>query len=166
MIILNLKRVKKKNEEMTWLVNLCVVCDKVTSFLDRRKIANNDCLCMDCLNKATTLTTKQIIKLKNVTADEIKDSIIKSGHEIVKYIPPTLEELQEQLSPTIKCPKCTSKDLQFMQNNKKSFSIGKAAGGAVLTGGVGVLAGFAGKKGDDQWRCNDCGEIFATKKRK
>lgn len=57
-----------------------------------------------------------------------------------------MEELEEQLNPTIKCPKCASKNLQFMQNNKKAFSVGKAAGGAILTGGVGALAGFAGKK--------------------
>ncbi len=33
-----------------------------------------------------------------------------------------------------------------MQNNRKGFSTGKAIGGAVLTGGVGAIAGFAGKK--------------------
>lgn len=37
-------------------------------------------------------------------------------------------------------------NVEFMQNNRKSFSVGKAAGGAILTGGVGTLAGFAGKK--------------------
>ena len=47
----------------------------------------------------------------------------------------------------VHCPKCRSMNVEFMQNNRKSFSVGKAAGGAILTGGVGTLAGFAGKKG-------------------
>ncbi|MEV9640476.1 DUF4428 domain-containing protein [Mammaliicoccus sciuri] len=146
--------------------NLCAICEVVAGVMNRRKIANGEFVCMDCLNKAESLTTKQLIKLKIVTAEEIRESIVASGHEIKKYSPPTLEELQERLNPTIKCPNCSSKDLQFMQNNKKAFSVGKAAGGAILTGGIGTLAGFAGKKGDDQWRCNNCGEIFTTKKKK
>ena len=51
----------------------------------------------------------------------------------------------------------------FMQQNKKAFSVGKAVGGAVLTGGIGTLAGFAGKKGKKQWHCQECGNIFETK---
>lgn len=43
--------------------------------------------------------------------------------------------------------------------------MGKAAGGVLLTGGIGTLAGFAGKKGkENQWRCNDCGYTFSSKK--
>jgi phage protein len=63
----------------------------------------------------------------------------------------------------IKCPHCSSKKVQFMQQNKKGFSVGKAVGGAVLTGGIGTLAGFAGKKGKKQWHCQECGNIFETK---
>ena len=63
----------------------------------------------------------------------------------------------------IKCPHCYSKNVQFMQQNKKGFSVGKAVGGAVLTGGIGTLAGFAGKKGKKQWHCQECGNIFETK---
>lgn len=64
---------------------------------------------------------------------------------------------------SIKCPHCSSKEVQFMQQNKKGFSVGKAVGGAVLTGGIGTLAGFAGKKGKKQWHCQECGNIFETK---
>lgn len=63
----------------------------------------------------------------------------------------------------IKCPHCNSKNVQFMQQNRKGFSVGKAVGGAVLTGGIGTLAGFAGKKGKKQWHCQECGNIFETK---
>ena len=57
-----------------------------------------------------------------------------------------------------------SKNVQFMQQDKKGFSVGKALGGAVLSGGVGAVAGFAGKKGKKEWHCKNCGTVFATKK--
>src|SRR5699024_9259361 len=64
---------------------------------------------------------------------------------------------------TIHCPKCHSTDVNFMDNKRKDFSVGKAIGGAVLTGGVGTLAGFAGKKGNDRWHCSNCGNVFEQK---
>lgn len=60
----------------------------------------------------------------------------------------------------IKCKYCKSTNVSFMQNNRKGFSIGKAVGGAILTGGIGTLAGFAGKKGKNEWHCSDCGRTF------
>lgn len=64
---------------------------------------------------------------------------------------------------TLKCPKCKSTNIQIMGNNRKAFSVGKAVGGALLTGGVGVLAGFAGKKGKYEIFCTDCGHRWKTK---
>lgn len=62
---------------------------------------------------------------------------------------------------TIKCPRCKSLDVQFLDNDRKNFSVGKAVGGTALFGGVGGLAGFAGKKGKkNHWRCNECGNTF------
>lgn len=64
----------------------------------------------------------------------------------------------------IKCPNCSSSDVAFMGNNKKSFSTGKAVAGGLLTGGIGTLAGFAGKKGKtDRWHCTNCGNVFESK---
>ncbi|HEM3666953.1 TPA: hypothetical protein U1C81_000691 [Streptococcus suis] len=63
----------------------------------------------------------------------------------------------------IKCPSCSSINVQFLQQDKKSFSVGKAVGGALLTGGIGALAGFTGKKGNKQWHCLNCGNLFETK---
>lgn len=69
----------------------------------------------------------------------------------------------QTVSNIITCPNCHSKDVSFLQQDKKAFSVGKAAAGAVLTGGVGALAGFAGKKGNKQWHCQNCGNMFETK---
>lgn len=61
----------------------------------------------------------------------------------------------------IKCPRCRSLDVAFLGNDRKSFSAGKAVAGGILTGGIGTLAGFAGKKGkNNHWRCNECGNTF------
>lgn len=62
-----------------------------------------------------------------------------------------------------RCPYCHSKNIQFMNQDRKGFSVGKAAAGAILTGGIGTLAGFAGKKGKNNWYCNNCGRTFKKK---
>ncbi len=56
----------------------------------------------------------------------------------------------------IKCPKCSSDQLTA---NQKGFSGGKALAGAVLTGGVGLLAGTIGSK-DIIITCLACGNQF------
>ena len=51
------------------------------------------------------------------------------------------------------CPHCGSSQLTI---NKKGFGAGKAAAGAILTGGIGLLAGFIGS-GDLKITCLKCG---------
>lgn len=81
----------------------------------------------------------------------------------------TLKGLTERNTPpkkdkhAVKCPKCKSINVVFMDNKRKGFSVGKAVAGGALTGGVGTLAGFAGKKGKDRWHCQDCGHTFEKK---
>lgn len=76
------------------------------------------------------------------------------------------DELKEEFrqARAVKCPHCKSTDVEFMVQQRKGFSIGKAAAGTIMTGGVGALAGFAGKKGKKEWHCKNCGAVFATKK--
>lgn len=64
---------------------------------------------------------------------------------------------------SLHCPNCKSINIQLLGQDRKAFSIGKAVAGGVLTGGVGVLAGFAGKKGNYQWVCMSCGNRFTMK---
>lgn len=56
----------------------------------------------------------------------------------------------------LKCPKCGSTQLT---SNKKGFSGGKAVAGAVLTGGIGLLAGTIGS-GNVEITCLKCGTRF------
>ncbi|WP_331198051.1 hypothetical protein [Limosilactobacillus pontis] len=59
------------------------------------------------------------------------------------------------------CPYCFSKNVQPLGQHRKGFSVGKAVGGAVLTGGVGAVAGFLGKNTKQtDFVCMDCGKQF------
>jgi len=57
----------------------------------------------------------------------------------------------------IQCPKCHSTQITAQS---KGFSAGKAAAGAVLTGGLGLLAGTIGSK-KIVITCLACGKQFA-----
>lgn len=60
----------------------------------------------------------------------------------------------EQEGEKLYCPNCGSTQLTA---NKKGFSAGKAFGGAILTGGIGLLAGFHGS-GKVKVTCLKCGK--------
>lgn len=60
-----------------------------------------------------------------------------------------MEEQEDKLY----CPNCGSSQLTA---NKKGFGAGKAVTGAILTGGIGLLAGFIGS-GNVKVTCLKCG---------
>jgi predicted nucleic-acid-binding Zn-ribbon protein len=64
--------------------------------------------------------------------------------------------MSEQTPPEIKCPKCGSN--QFVAG-KKGFSGKKAVAGAVLTGGIGLLAGTIGSN-KIKITCLNCGHVY------
>ena len=63
----------------------------------------------------------------------------------------------------VSCPKCNSKNVGFLNQNRKGFSVGKAIGGSLLMPGAGIMAGFIGKKGKQSWFCYDCNYQFNEK---
>jgi RNA polymerase subunit RPABC4/transcription elongation factor Spt4 len=77
---------------------------------------------------------------------------------------PIGEPLQKQIEVIVKkdddeylcCPKCASKELHA---EHKGFSGGKALAGAIVTGGIGLLAGTIGSR-DVQITCLKCGNKF------
>lgn len=69
---------------------------------------------------------------------------------------PIQESTQSKEKEYLCCPKCHSRDLH---SEHKGFSGGKALAGAVLTGGIGLLAGAIGSK-DVQITCLKCGNKF------
>lgn len=59
--------------------------------------------------------------------------------------------------PVVHCPKCGSTQITA---NKKGFSGTKAVAGAVITGGIGLLAGTIGSN-KIKITCLNCGKVFA-----
>ena len=67
-----------------------------------------------------------------------------------------INQQPQQVEEYLCCPKCGSRELHAEQ---KGFSGGKALAGALLTGGIGLLAGTIGSK-DTQITCLKCGKKF------
>nr|DAX74412.1 MAG TPA: transcription factor IIS-like protein [Caudoviricetes sp.] len=64
----------------------------------------------------------------------------------------------------IVCPKCKCSDnIEIMGEKKKGFSVTKSVVGGALTGGIGLLAGFIGKKGKYDMFCKNCGHRWRQK---
>lgn len=88
----------------------------------------------------------------------------KGNRTVSQFILDESERLaQTSDKGSICCPKCYGINIQVLGENRKAFSASKAIGGAVLTGGIGLLAGFAGKKGKYDLLCSDCGCRFQAK---
>ncbi len=67
---------------------------------------------------------------------------------------PMNQQLQQE--EYLCCPKCGSRELHA---EHKGFSGGKALAGAIVTGGIGLLAGTIGSR-DTQITCLKCGNKF------
>ena len=67
-----------------------------------------------------------------------------------------MNQQTQQQEEYLCCPKCGSRELHA---EHKGFSGGKALAGAILTGGIGLLAGTIGSK-DTQITCLKCGNKF------
>lgn len=122
----------------------CELCGKKTGLLSRTRFVDGY-ICSDCLNKeglyySTVLEEwAKSHSWKNIDEFKAKKKELEGPH----------------------CPYCKSPNIQPMGQHKKVFSVGKAVGGAVLTGGIGALAGFAGKKTKKvDWVCLNCGKSF------
>ena len=96
-----------------------------------------------------------------------KSLLAKMADDHAQAVKRRESNLRAKLKERMKCPRCGSRNIQMAGTHKKSFSVGKAVGGAILTGGVGgigSLAGFAGKQTDQSdWVCLDCGKTFTIK---
>jgi len=107
------------------------------------------------------LTKEQKEQLKIERAKSIEE-LRQANEELGDSLRQAKEEFRQ--ARAVKCPHCKSTDVEFMVQQRKGFSIGKAAAGTIMTGGVGALAGFAGKQGKKEWHCKNCGTVFTTKK--
>ena len=64
----------------------------------------------------------------------------------------------------LRCPKCDSTDVTFLNNTSKSTSAGKALVGAELFNATGLVVGAAmGRKGKREYLCNHCGKRYSVR---
>lgn len=64
----------------------------------------------------------------------------------------------------LRCPKCDSTDVTFLNNTSKSTSAGKALVGAEVFGLEGMVVGAViGKKGKRKYLCNHCGKRYSVR---
>lgn len=85
---------------------------------------------------------------------------IKHNKDLVIYNLKSLTIKLSSMPDEVKCPKCSSTQITAQ---KKGFSGTKAVGGAILTGGIGLLAGMHGS-GDIIVYCLACGYSWNPKK--
>lgn len=105
----------------------------------------------------TKLKEKEIKHQRIVAEKKVKAEKSKIRERSIPAPASTLSSSEQKLM----CPYCGSTNIQPLGQHKKGFSVGKAVGGVVLTGGVGALAGFAGKKTKQtDFVCMTCGKQF------
>ena len=149
---------------------MCAICGQKTTAWFRRKIANNEVVCEDCFRNAKTLTFKQLLSTKKVTADEIKESIFGSLVEELPDFKPTqkigssiyFDENHEKilaLEPIHKWRVLSYSDIEdfkLVQYGKTVLKggIGRAIVGGALFGDAGAVIGFmTGRK--EKYICTD-----------
>lgn len=98
-----------------------------------RLITIKNGICGDCRNPKPSVAARQ--NRKSVRLKEVKKN------KVTKPSKPS-------------CPKCKS---EHITANKKGYGAAKGLGGLVLTGGVGLLAGFIGSK-KVLLTCLNCGK--------
>lgn len=97
------------------------------------------------------------------TANVTRKGMKAFGDGVSKSSNVTIDKMNDMMTgnKNIKCIRCKSTNVEFISNDRKGFSVGKATAGGLLAGDVGTLAGFAGKKGKKNiWYCKDCGKQF------
>lgn len=85
------------------------------------------------------------------------NQLVQEGSQLIKESPDAINQFQSPIvEDCIGCPKCGSTELHA---EKQGFSGKKALVGAVLTGGIGLLAGTIGSK-NVNITCMKCGNKF------
>lgn len=144
-----------------------IVCEKIIDSDKKEKILVYDSTKYHSSNKAYK-------KEKIIEVSEYGRFILKPYHretfsQWLRKLPPEDAHLASaaygtytpsQQSSNVTCPKCYSSSITA---NKKGFSLGKAAVGAALTGGIGLLGGLHGSN-KVKITCLSCGHEWTPGK--
>lgn len=154
----------------------CSIDGKMVGFLNRTDLKDG-IICFGCASrlgfdkpmKNKKLLNDMTVDLVNAVLDGdllLSDYVVEHDRQLThltvqKLKDESAEKHRKENDTAPHCPKCGSTSIQTVGNHHKSFSVGKAAAGAILAGGVGTLAGFAGKKGKKvDMICMNCGKKF------
>lgn len=87
----------------------------------------------------------------------------QNSQQVVKKVYQTKPLAEEQIQEhyAIKCPRCSSKNLQYLE--RKKVGIKRAIVGAALAGPAGAVMGGLTKKPDGVYKCLNCGNEFESK---
>ena len=134
------------------IIMKCFVCgEKISLMNDKGLTKDRMFICYKDINKLFDITSAK----KYLVPTDVKKKINQMTSTAI------LNVLQENLQGKLFCPNCGSQSIQPLERHKKSFSVGKAAAGAALAGGPGVLAGFIGSDTKQtDFVCMDCGTQF------
>lgn len=161
----------------------CFICGKKITWSAKGITSDSKCICPDDINKVLIdanvnkwsvplpvvkwIQKKSSNEIKRLidnnitfTMKEIKSNKAKANSTIINP-EKRPQSIPDRSKAKLCCPYCGSTNLQPLGQHRKGFSIGKAIGGTVLTGGVGALAGFVGKKTKQtDFVCMNCGKQF------
>lgn len=161
----------------------CFICGKKITWSAKGITNNSKGICPEDINKLVinananklSVPLSVAIWIQKKSSDEIKRLIVnnitftmkeikmdkaKASSNVTKCAKEDVSITRKQ-QPTLSCPCCGSTKIQPLGQHRKTFSVGKAIGGTVLTGGVGALAGFIGKKTNQtDFVCMSCGKQF------
>ena len=88
--------------------------------------------------------------------------IAAQSQEALDTTPEKVKKAQRKAG--LRCPKCGSTDVTFLNNTAKSTSAGKALIGAELFRLEGMVVGAAmGRKGKREYLCNHCGKRYSVR---
>ena len=123
---------------------------------------DKDVICRECANAVfpDNKTRKTLHNNKVINWFQAHNSI-EFLHYYNKGATLSIDRKGNVTGEELFCPFCGSEDVTPLSKHREGFSAGKAVAGAVLAGGVGALAGFAGESSSKvDWLCNDCHKAF------
>lgn len=133
----------------------CIGCGKKLGLFNLIKTKDNKGVCKDCISKVFGNCDGVVIPwISNHSSDYFLAYLRNSR---------TLKAISENEAEgeTLFCPYCNSENVQPLSRHHKAFSVGKAAAGVAIAGGVGLAAGLLGKNTKQtDFVCMDCGKQF------
>lgn len=130
----------------------CFVCgNKIGLLEDKGFTQDRKFICYEDINR---LFNTDEARKHAVSAKFKKEINQMSSTAIIKVF-------SEGTNGKLFCPYCGSENVQPLGQHHKNFSVGKAAVGAAITGGVGLAAGLLGKNTKQtDFACMNCGKQF------